>query len=216
MSRSRFRHLCIVLAASLTPVTALTVVSSAPAEAASPPGFVTMFSTAGDYIGAGGAYNFDSPADGIGAQFGGGSTLSVSVDAANGSWFYYNFDAPSNQKLTVGTYHDAQRYPFNDGYHPGISVYGDGRGCNQDFGYFTVHDIAWSQQTVTRLDLTFVQYCEGWSAPPLFGHISIGEPATGASVSPTRVEWPLQLPNAPSRNVPITVRAGSTDVSWAL
>src|SRR5262249_26040552 len=48
--------------------------------------------------------------------------------------------APRGQRLTVGTYMNATRYPFNlfgDG--PGISVAGEGRGCD-DVGTFAVTD----------------------------------------------------------------------------
>ncbi len=114
----------------------------------------------------------------------------------------------------MGTYYDAERYPFNDEWHPGISVSGDGRGCNQNRGSFTVRDIAYTQGTVTRLDLSYVQYCEAGQLPPLFGQIVIGKsaPASGLHTMPRRVDWPLQDAGEVSRDVPVTVRAVGTDV----
>ena len=60
-----------------------------------------------------------------------------------------------------GSYTGALRYPFNDG-APGLSVSGDGRGCNTLTGQFDVTEI--SQASTGELlvfDATFEQHCEG-------------------------------------------------------
>ncbi|MFJ8713102.1 hypothetical protein ACIRD9_07875 [Streptomyces violaceus] len=56
--------------------------------------------------------------------------VTVSVDGANGDWWTLNLAAPSGKTLTPGTYTGATRYPFNDGTEPGLSLSGNGRGCN--------------------------------------------------------------------------------------
>jgi hypothetical protein len=71
----------------------------------------------------------------------------------------------SGQTLTVGTYTDAQRTPFRAAGHPGIDAYGDGRGCNQVAGSFTVLDIGTDAAgNVTNLSATFEQHCDGLAA----------------------------------------------------
>ncbi len=195
-------------------LTGLATAGAAPASAATTQTFITMVSSSGDYIGGGNTYTFAEPTDSISGSFSGGNSLGVNLDAGAGNWFYFNFSAPNGKKLGLGTYYDAQRYPFNDGYHPGISVSGDGRGCNQNFGQFTIHDLGYSGGELTRLNLTYVQHCEGWGAAPLFGQIVIGKqsPSPSSTVTPWQVEWPQQLPGANSRNVPVTITAGTNDV----
>jgi hypothetical protein len=81
--------------------------------------------------------------------------------------------APSGQSLAVGSYPNATRFPFQAATSPGLSVDGDGRGCNQDFGSFQVLEIAVdpSSGTLLRFAADFVQTCESTSAPPLTGSI---------------------------------------------
>jgi hypothetical protein len=43
--------------------------------------------------------------------------------------------------LGPGTYTGAQRAPFAESTHPGLDVSGDGRGCNQISGQFTIVDL---------------------------------------------------------------------------
>jgi hypothetical protein len=93
----------------------------------------------------------------------GGPYIDWSVDLA----------APNGAPLTVGSYPNATRYPFQAANVPGLSIYGDGRGCNQDFGQFQVLEIAFdpSSNALSRFAADFVQTCESLSAPPLVGAI---------------------------------------------
>src|SRR5215467_1632715 len=47
-------------------------------------------------------------------------------------------NVPGQTMLVPGTYNNAQRYPFEAAGHPGFDIGGDGRGCNTEFGSFTV------------------------------------------------------------------------------
>ena len=49
--------------------------------------------------------------------------MHVSVDGANGDWWYLDFVPSDGDILAPGTYADATRYPFN-GTGPGLDVYG--------------------------------------------------------------------------------------------
>ena len=50
-----------------------------------------------------------------------------------------DFATPQGQALTAGTtYDNVARYPFQTSTQPGLSLYGDGRGCNTVTGSFTV------------------------------------------------------------------------------
>jgi hypothetical protein len=121
-------------------------------------------SATGDYIGAG------TTVDYTGSNVSTSGTLGA-ITASAGDWTL-NLGAPHGEQLVPGTYTGSTRYPFNTGTAPGLSVYGNGRGCNEDFGTFTVYEIA-SDNTgkLTRLNATFSQTCESTTAPPLVGFI---------------------------------------------
>ena len=170
---------------------------------------VAMFSQSGDDIGGGQDYLWDSATGTIRLTDSGNA---VAVDVSGGSdpsgdGFTFQFAAPSGQSLTDGTYANATRYPFQASTVPGLSVYGDGRGCNNDYGSFTIDDIG-----AGRLWLTFEQHCEGLSAPALFGEIRIGEPAstTPESAEPTQVNWPDTYTDTTGTTVPVTIVAGAS------
>jgi hypothetical protein len=124
----------------------------------------SFISAQGDYIGGG------SPADYTGSNVVvNGSQGVANVDA--GGWTL-NLSAPAGGLLVPGTYVGATRYPFNSSSAPGVSLYGDGRGCNNDYGTFTIYQIASdSTGALSQLNATFSQTCEQTTAPPLVGFI---------------------------------------------
>src|SRR6185437_10284846 len=83
---------------------------------------VTLLSQPGDYIVQGQNYVTTNQSDmslsGTPAQF-----------TVNAFGYGIYFSRPGGTNLTVGTYSNAARWPFN-GNQPGISVFGNGRGCN--------------------------------------------------------------------------------------
>ena len=124
----------------------------------------SFISAQGDYVGGG------SPADYTGSDVVvSGSQGVATVDA--GDWTL-NLSAPAGGLLVPGTYVGATRYPFNSDGAPGVSVFGDGRGCNNDYGSFTIYQIASdSTGALSQLNATFTQTCEQTTAPPLVGFI---------------------------------------------
>jgi hypothetical protein len=143
-----------------------------PAESAT----VTMASDQGDYIGQGLSYSYSTETEppAIISTETDGKFVTVSVSGTNGDWWYLNFDAPGDRPLVPGTYADAIRYPFN-GAGAGLSVYGNGRGCNQLTGSFTVTEAVYAgpdSSYLQRLEASFEQHCEG-AEPALRGQVSI-------------------------------------------
>src|SRR5437016_2688634 len=124
---------------------------------------LTMISDAGDYIG-GGQFYFYTPADGtFTAQqnFAQGVSLAFNTPSFDHFW-YLDFAAPNSQPLTVGTYLGATRFPFQASSEPGLSVYGDGRGCNMLTGSFQVLQVTYGSGTdIVAFDALFEQHCEG-------------------------------------------------------
>ena len=126
---------------------------------------LTMSSDAGDYIGQGQTYNYTPVEGAFSAQVNYQGGVSISYTGNNYShWWYLDFAAPNGAPLTSGTYFGAIRFPFNSGVPglSGLSVSGDGRGCNTLTGSFNVLQVEYGpNNTVNAFDATFEQHCEG-------------------------------------------------------
>ena len=117
-----------------------------------------------DYIASGQTYSY-TPANAMIAASGDRSLVRAAVEGRSGEVFRAEFDPGDGDILSVGTYTGATRYPFN-GSGPGLSVAGNGRGCNTVTGSFTIKQIGFSRVdgSLERLLVDFVQYCDGSTA----------------------------------------------------
>lgn len=80
--------------------------------------------------------------------------------------------APAPDTLSEKTYRGAQRYSFQDADHPGLSLSGSGRACNEVTGEFTITRLTRdSSKRLLRLDATFIQQCDGQA--PLRGQVHV-------------------------------------------
>jgi hypothetical protein len=152
---------------------------------ATPITFLEMHSQAGDYIGQGRNYLFDSD-DGVwGArqQYYGNpaylnKTVEISFHTSNYSeWWYLDFSSVHlGTDLGPGSY-QAQRFPFEANGYAGLDVSGDGRGSNQLSGTFTILDLAFGANgAVDRFAATFEQHSE-FRAQALTGRVSYNSEA---------------------------------------
>lgn len=190
MSARRTAHLVLLaVVAALLPAG---LPMAARASAGTMPGYVTMVSESGDYIGQGQSRTFR---DNI-SVYRSDEHLTVAAGP-----FSFDFEAPDGQVLQPARYPDATRYPFQETGEPGLDVGGDGRGCNTLTGYFTVLDLA-----PDRIWLVYEQHCEG-DGPAVYGEIRLG---TGLAQRDLTVEaaamtWPSHYPGVPVRPTPVTV-----------
>lgn len=102
------------------------------------------------------------------------SVVSVHVvpsSTTQGLWWDLDFAAPADAgALTVGSYPVASRYPFQPPTIAGLSVSGDGRGCNLSSGHFEVLTLARDDAgLVTDFQATFEQLCENQPSNVLRG-----------------------------------------------
>jgi Bacterial pre-peptidase C-terminal domain len=149
---------------------------------------LSMTSDSGDYIGQGQTYNY-TPADGtFTAQGNGQGGVSIVFNAADGShWWYLDFASATRGQLTTGSYLGAVRFPFNDGAN-GLSVSGDGRGCNTLTGSFDVRQITYgTDNSIAAFEASFEQHCEGMG-PALRGVIRYNASATLYLSAPSSVK----------------------------
>jgi hypothetical protein len=190
-----------VLAATLSLTAAvggLLVAGTADAQTVAT-GTLTFSGDAGEFITQSKSYSYStSNGDGLSVSSTTGSEVSVSVNAYNGDWWTLDIDAPGSQVLTPGTYTAAHRYPFN-GTGPGLSLTGDGRGCNTLTGSFTVTKAVFGPQGyVQAFDATFQQNCEGGTLAAR-GQVHISNPPpppSQASPKPTKTAGPHATPTS--------------------
>jgi hypothetical protein len=171
MSRTKFRGFIAVVALLVMSTSASAGAKAvAPAAAAGPTTALVMISSPGDYIGAGARYAF-TPADGTFGFSGTPSDVSLYFQTPDLSqWWGVELEAPVGTSLSPGTYYNAERAPFRTGRAPGLDVYGDGRGCNNDYGTFAINQIGFDPSgNLDLLDASFVQHCESKTAPALRG-----------------------------------------------
>ena len=90
-----------------------------------------------------------------------------------GRWWYAEFQAPKGIPLRVGPYEGATRYPFQRDTDPGLSIAGEGRGCNTLTGRFTIREADFSPSgQVRHFWATFEQHCENM-ALALYGDVRV-------------------------------------------
>jgi hypothetical protein len=158
----------------------------------------TMRSDPGDFIGQGRTLRWT--ADNADLSIGGSPMLVGAFVQDGRDSFNAYFAPPRGSRLAPGRYDGAVRWPFNDD-KPGIDVTGNGRGCNNSNGTFTVHDVAFdSEEHLERLWLTFEQHCEG-DAPALRGEVKF-RAASGTQpdqLLPGLVSLPILFPEASTR-----------------
>ena len=179
-----------------------------------PPNVLFMTSTPGDYIG-GGTTRLFTPADGAFTatrNFDNGVSISE-IHPTFAQWWYLDFAAPGNGALAPGVYANATRFPFQLAADPGLSISGEGRGCNQSMGRFIVLEAAYLPDgTPTAFAADFEQHCEGFAAA-LYGSIRFNSTAPLVSIRP------LTFASSPaSVGVPLTwstgVMSGRENRAW--
>jgi hypothetical protein len=133
-------------------------------------------SAAGDYIGQGVSRTYTAPGDTVSVRGDRGHVSVYAQDATGSSWWSVDLSAGAGDTLHPGTFVDAERDPFRTGRAPGLDASGEGRGCNEVYGRFTVNQIAFDTAgALSMADITFVQRCESESAPAYTGTIHLNQ-----------------------------------------
>jgi hypothetical protein len=180
--------------------------------------FISFNSQKGDYIGQGESRIWDEAS----GEFSSKSSLDkenvVEIRfSSDDHWWTLSFAAPADQPLTVGSYFNATRFPFQDADNNGLNVSGTGRGCNKLEGNFEILEIAYDDNgNLESFSATFEQHCEKEN-PALFGAVSFNANSDlpDTDVLPTSSDFSVDL-KANGQDSPVTVQVGETiDLSWA-
>ncbi|XZG69743.1 hypothetical protein ACTSKR_13940 [Chitinibacteraceae bacterium HSL-7] len=146
---------------------AIALLASSPIFAAN---FFGFDSEQGDYIGGGKSLQVQELEGrfALSTNFGNGASISVN----NGDYWSMDFAAANKERLHVGKYQNATRFPFQAADGHGLSISGAGRGCNQLTGEFEVLDVNYNANgQIDRFAATFEQHCEG-KTPALRGSVA--------------------------------------------
>jgi hypothetical protein len=137
-------------------LTFLLLIAGAPALAQTS---LSFSSPAGEYVGGGQTKTF-SPANSTIQVEASRSAIHMNASAGGTSWDL-ELTAPVGKEFKPGQYFYAERPAALTGRSPGLSFYGDARGCNLVFGKFTIRQIKFSSTgKLTRFEATAVQYCD--------------------------------------------------------
>jgi hypothetical protein len=150
----------------------------------------------GDWIGGGVNSSYDETTANITAS-GTREAVSFSVNGYDGTYMTADFVPGKNDILVPGsTYTQASRAPFANG-GTGLEVYGNGRGCNDLSGQFTVTDINFDPAgNLLDAGVTFVQHCE-LGVPALRGSFQ-WRARTPAVIAPWNLSPPTLAGTPPS------------------
>jgi hypothetical protein len=90
-----------------------------------------------------------------------GTINRITVSGDGESWSI-GLAAPVGEELHPGIYRNAERAGFQSGRAPGLEVTRGTDGCNEVFGRFSVHQIAFDATgTISMLEASFAQTCDG-------------------------------------------------------
>ncbi|MFO1394010.1 MAG: hypothetical protein U1F09_09650 [Steroidobacteraceae bacterium] len=147
----------------------------------------------GDYVGDGSTYLY-TPVDATLSVSANGGLLTVGIEG-NEFWSASFLAMNTRTRLDVGYYGDLLRYPFNNPTKGGLSVWGEGRGCNGLTGWFVVDRVTYSGTAMVSIDLRFEQHCEG-AGPALRGALHWDSGDTTTPPGPTAPPAGLWQPAA--------------------
>ena len=136
-----------------------------------PQTFLSMSSESGDYIGQGKNWFYTTDSSEFIVTASDLNRVYLSIKS-NTTWSV-NVAAPDADLIQTQTYTNVQREPFTDIGVAGLSVSGDGRGCNSLTGEFTVKTIEYQEASddIDSYNAVFTQFC-GNSEAALTGEIA--------------------------------------------
>lgn len=119
--------------------------------------------------------------------------------------YHLIFSAPLGEELSTGVFPRAQDAWVRDPGRPGITIYGEGKGCDSS-GSFSIRELRLgADEVVEKLWLVYEHSCG--PRPYRSGEIRINIDGDGGNLvlGPGVIRWPDDDPRALPRDVPVTV-----------
>jgi hypothetical protein len=128
-------------------------------------GTLSIAGPEGEYVSSGKALTFASPAYKVIVTQKGAGDLQIRFERED-TEFDASFSTGSDKGFETRKYSEAQRWNMADAGHPALEVSGDGRGCGEIDGSFTVSKIEYSANgDISKFAATFLQLCDGSQFP---------------------------------------------------
>jgi hypothetical protein len=125
-------------------------------------GNVQISGSAGEYISDGENLQFSSPSDQFTVDDSHAGEILIEVNSGGVNFWEIELATPDKRAFSPGRYDRAQRNGFSDPGHPGLSISGPGRGCNEVAGSFTVKEVGYNAAgRLQRLSASAIQRCDG-------------------------------------------------------
>lgn len=121
--------------------------------------FLVLDGPAGEWVSDGGSYRFKSDDCPFVIDSWGRNEISLTFCNNDGDWSL-SFAVPNGERFARGTYSDVVRYPFQIGGEAALAIAGDGRGCNEVAGEFTMHTVEYVGEDLVSLAMSFSQVCD--------------------------------------------------------
>jgi hypothetical protein len=164
----RYRFGLIAVAALILAALSPTVASAAPEDT-----FITFSGEGGDWVTADQTWFYNRTNSTI-IVTGSEDNNHIRVRITGDTFWNLDLAAPAGQALEPGSYPVATRYPFQLPADAGLSLFGDGRGCNTSTGSFEVLEATFGPSGwIERFHATFEQHCEGDPNSRAFGEVLI-------------------------------------------
>ncbi|MFG6467621.1 hypothetical protein [Roseateles sp. BYS87W] len=129
---------------------------------------ITLQSDGGDFIGAGRSYFYTRANANLTVRAVDNRLL---VQVTGDDYWYGNFQLPDGTpQVQPGSFSGLKRYPFHNPTAGGLDWTGNGRGCNELTGSFTITSATYVAGALSAVEMNFEQHCEG-AGPALRGQI---------------------------------------------
>lgn len=132
--------------------------SEGPTAPNTTPTSIRLQSDAQDFVGSGKTYEY-SLANALLIETARRDTFGIYI-RGDEEWTGVFTIPNSRKRISPGTYNRATRFPYNDPGRPGMSWFGT-NGCSTLSGSFEIHGVTFVDTTLTAIDLSFEQHCEG-------------------------------------------------------
>ena len=124
-------------------------------------------------------------------------------------WWSVFLEAPIGHALAVGTYNDALKPELHNAVNPGMDSGGDGQGCNEVHGNFTVDALSRAASGEIRVfQATFHYYCDV-SVVQQHGRIRIENPALPPAAVPV-------VGVSVKEDASVNIKTGATTITGAV